>query len=73
MIAACARAGVKLLIGTQRRFTRRYMEIRTAIERGDIGRVRLLRENERCACTEPQIWRTRRTGPAIRKSPAARR
>jgi myo-inositol 2-dehydrogenase/D-chiro-inositol 1-dehydrogenase len=58
MIAACARAGVKLLIGHSRRFTRRYMEIRAAIDRGDIGRVRLLRENERRARTEPQIWWT---------------
>jgi predicted dehydrogenase len=47
MIAACRRAGVRLMIGHSRRFTRRYMEIRRAIDRGDVGSVRLLRENER--------------------------
>jgi predicted dehydrogenase len=47
MIAACRRAGVHLMIGHSRRFTRRYIEIRRAIDRGDVGRVRLLRENER--------------------------
>lgn len=47
MIAACQRAGVHLMIGHSRRFTRRYMEIRRAIDRGNVGTVRLLRENER--------------------------
>lgn len=47
MIAACRRAGVHLMIGHSRRFTRRYIEIRRALDRGDVGRVRLLRENER--------------------------
>ncbi len=47
MIAACRSAGVQLMIGHSRRFTRRYMEIRRAIDRGDVGSVRLLRENER--------------------------
>src|SRR5215470_6176822 len=47
MIAACRGAGVHLMIGHSRRFTRRYMEIRRAIDRGEIGTVRLVRENER--------------------------
>jgi len=47
MIDACRRAGVHLMIGHSRRFTRRYMEIRRAIDRGEIGAVRLVRENER--------------------------
>jgi predicted dehydrogenase len=47
MIEACRRAGVHLMIGHSRRFTRRYMEIRRAIDRGEIGTVRLVRENER--------------------------
>jgi predicted dehydrogenase len=47
MIAACRSAGVHLMIGHSRRFTRRYMEIRRAIDRGEVGSVRLLRENER--------------------------
>ena len=47
MIAACRAAGVHLMIGHSRRFTRRYMEIRRAIDRGEIGPVRLVRENER--------------------------
>lgn len=47
MIAACRAAGVHLMIGHSRRFTRRYMEIRRAIDRGEIGTVRLVRENER--------------------------
>lgn len=49
MIAACRAAGVHLMIGHSRRFTRRYMEIRRAIDRGEIGAVRLIRENERRA------------------------
>ena len=47
MIDACRRARVHLMIGHSRRFTRRYMEIRRAIDRGEIGPVRLVRENER--------------------------
>ena len=56
MIDACASAGVHLLIGHSRRFTRRYMEIRAAIDRGEIGAVRLLRENERRSRGRPQVW-----------------
>jgi myo-inositol 2-dehydrogenase/D-chiro-inositol 1-dehydrogenase len=60
MIAAAARAGVHLLIGHSRRFTRRYMEIRAAIDRGEIGAVRLMRENERRPRmkTGEQVWWT---------------
>ncbi len=58
MIAACADAGVQLLIGHSRRFTRRYMEIHAAIGRGEIGKVRLMRENERRARVNPQVWWT---------------
>lgn len=47
MIAACTRAGVRLMIGHSRRFTGRYQQIRAAIDRGDIGEVRYVRENER--------------------------
>ena len=47
MIAACEAAGVKLMIAHSRRFTGRYMQIRAAIERGEIGEVRYVRENER--------------------------
>lgn len=47
MIAACERAGVKLMIAHSRRFTGRYRQIRAAIERGEIGEVRYVRENER--------------------------
>jgi len=47
MIAACRAAGVHLMIGHSRRFTMRYMQVRRAIDRGDLGTVRLLRENER--------------------------
>jgi len=60
MIAAAARAGVHLLIGHSRRFTRRYMEIRAAVDRGDIGTVRLMRENERRPRMKSgeQVWWT---------------
>ena len=47
MIAATRAAGVKLMIGHSRRFTRRYQLIREAIAHGEIGEVRLVRENER--------------------------
>lgn len=47
MIAACEKAGVTLMIAHSRRFTGRYRQIRAAIERGDIGEVRYVRENER--------------------------
>jgi myo-inositol 2-dehydrogenase/D-chiro-inositol 1-dehydrogenase len=51
MLEACRRAGVVLLIGHSRRFTRRYMEVRQTLDRGAIGEVRLLRENERRTST----------------------
>jgi predicted dehydrogenase len=47
MIAACQQAGVLLFIAHSRRSTGRYRQIRAAIERGDIGEVRYVRENER--------------------------
>lgn len=47
MISACHRAGVKLMIAHSRRFIGRYQHIRAAIDRGDIGEVRYVRENER--------------------------
>ena len=51
MLDACRRNGVLLLIGHSRRFTRRYMEVRQALEQDAIGAVRLLRENERRTST----------------------
>lgn len=47
MIAACKTAGVRLMVAHSRRFTGRYKRIREAIDRGDIGEVRYVRENER--------------------------
>jgi myo-inositol 2-dehydrogenase/D-chiro-inositol 1-dehydrogenase len=47
MIAAAERANVLLMVAHSRRFTGRYQEIRKAIDRGDIGEVRYVRENER--------------------------
>ncbi|HUG16371.1 MAG TPA: Gfo/Idh/MocA family oxidoreductase [Thermomicrobiales bacterium] len=47
MIAACKGAGVRLMIAHSRRFTGRYRRIREAIDRGEIGEVRYVRENER--------------------------
>ena len=47
MIAACRRAGVRLMIGHSRRFTSRYRRIRAALDAGEIGDVRFVRENER--------------------------
>ncbi len=51
MIDAARRNNVKLMIGHSRRFTRRYQRIRAAIERGEIGEVRIVRENERRAAS----------------------
>lgn len=51
MIAAARAAGTLLMIGHSRRFTPRYQLIRRAIDRGDIGEVRLVRENERRAAS----------------------
>ena len=47
MIDACERTGVLLMIAHSRRFTGRYQQIRAAIDRGEIGEVRYVRENER--------------------------
>lgn len=47
MLAACRDAGVRLMIAHSRRFTPRYQRIRAAIDRGEIGSVRFVRENER--------------------------
>jgi predicted dehydrogenase len=47
MIDACNRAGVRLMVGHSRRFTGRYLEIHRAVLSGEIGEVRLIRENER--------------------------
>lgn len=47
MIAAAEAAGIKLMIAHSRRFTGRYRRIREAIDAGDIGEVRYVRENER--------------------------
>jgi myo-inositol 2-dehydrogenase/D-chiro-inositol 1-dehydrogenase len=47
MIAATEKADVLLMIAHSRRFTGRYRQIRAAIERGEIGEVRYVRENER--------------------------
>jgi predicted dehydrogenase len=47
MLDACRRAGVRLMIAHSRRFTPRYQRIRAAIDRGEIGAVRFVRENER--------------------------
>jgi predicted dehydrogenase len=47
MIRACEAAGVHLLVAHSRRFTGRYREVRAAIDRGEIGDVRYVRENER--------------------------
>jgi predicted dehydrogenase len=66
MIDACARAGVRLLVGHSRRYTRRYQQIRAALDRGEIGAVRLIRENERRPRAADQLWWTPRhwTGDA---------
>jgi predicted dehydrogenase len=56
MIAACARAGVRFMVGHSRRFTRRYLQIRAALDRGEIGALRLIRENERRARAVDQVW-----------------
>lgn len=47
MIAAAEKAGVRLMIGHSRRFTGRYMEVRRAVDAGEVGDVQIIRENER--------------------------
>jgi predicted dehydrogenase len=47
MIAASERTGVRLMVGHSRRFTARYQAIRRAVDSGEVGEVRLIRENER--------------------------
>lgn len=47
MIDAAARAGTVLMIGHSRRFTGRYMALNKAVREGELGEIRLLRENER--------------------------
>ena len=78
MIAACASVGVRLMIGHSRRFTPRYRQIRRAIDAGDIGTPRFLRENERRPSAFPsappdpvKLWapRTGETKPWILSNP----
>ncbi len=47
MLVATRAAGVRFMVGHSRRFTPRYLAVRHAIDRGEIGQVRLARENER--------------------------
>lgn len=47
MLGAAHAAGVRFMVGHSRRFTPRYRAVRAAIDRGEIGQVRLARENER--------------------------
>jgi myo-inositol 2-dehydrogenase/D-chiro-inositol 1-dehydrogenase len=47
MLDAARRAKVKFMVGHSRRFTPRYQQVRAAIDRGEVGAVRLVRENER--------------------------
>lgn len=47
MIAKARAAGVQLMIGHSRRFTGRYLALRDAVKRGEVGEVRTVRENER--------------------------
>ena len=75
MIDACERAGVRLMIAHSRRFTRRYQEVRAAIDRGEIGEVLLVRENERRSRPvpgQPGYYWSPGIGPAIRQFPLAR-
>jgi len=39
MLEACQRSGTKLVVGHQRRFNRRYVEAKEALQRGDIGKL----------------------------------
>ncbi len=45
MIAACDRAGAKLVIDHSMRFEKNFIEVKTMIERGDIGHLRTIRGN----------------------------
>lgn len=47
MIAGAEAAGVVFMVAHSRRFTRRYMEVERLLRAGRIGRLRLVRENER--------------------------
>ncbi len=45
MIAACDRAGAKLVVDHSMRFEKNFIEVRAMIERGDIGNLRTIRAN----------------------------
>ena len=45
MIAACDRAGAKLVIDHSMRFEKNFIEVKAMIERGDIGKLRTIRGN----------------------------
>ncbi len=45
MIAACDRAGAKLVIDHSMRFEKNFIEVKAMIERGDIGNLRTIRAN----------------------------
>ena len=45
MIAACDRAGAKLVIDHSMRFEKNFLEVKAMLERGDIGNLRTIRAN----------------------------
>ena len=45
MIAACDRAGAKLVVDHSMRFEKNFIEVKAMIERGDIGNLRTIRAN----------------------------
>jgi predicted dehydrogenase len=51
MLEAHRESGKVLLVGHSRRYTRRYIEVRRALDEDAVGEVRLARENERRGTT----------------------
>jgi len=45
MIAACDRAGAKLVVDHSMRFEKNFIEVKAMIERGDVGNLRTIRAN----------------------------
>jgi len=54
-INACNEAGVKLMIGLQRRFDSNFMRVRESVEKGEVGKTIMVRRCRPCEAERLQV------------------